>query len=60
MTGRPKRKWPLIRYAGPAAETSIGSMPIGNELSHRFYPMGVVCQPAPLSLAWLTPGFPFP
>ena len=25
-------KWPLIRYAGSAAETSIGSQPIGSEL----------------------------
>ena len=27
-----KRNWPLIRYAGSAAETSIGSKPIGSEL----------------------------
>ena len=24
--------WPLIRYAGSAAETSVGSKPIGSEL----------------------------
>ncbi len=27
-----KRQKPLIRYAGSAAETSIGSKPIGSEL----------------------------
>ena len=28
---------PLIRYAGSAAETSIGSKPIGSELRGQFY-----------------------
>jgi hypothetical protein len=25
-----KRRWPLIRYAGSATETSIGQKPVGN------------------------------
>lgn len=33
-----KRQKPLIRYAGSAAETSIGSKPIGSELRKGFYP----------------------
>jgi hypothetical protein len=36
MANREKQR-PLIRYAGSAAETSIGSKPIGSELSAGFY-----------------------
>lgn len=32
-----KKQRPLIRYAGSAAETSIGSKPIGSELNLGFY-----------------------
>ena len=32
MPNREKQR-PLIRYAGSAAETSIGSKPIGSEIS---------------------------
>lgn len=32
MNANMEIKKPLIRYAGSAAETSIGSKPIGNEL----------------------------
>ncbi|CAI8816724.1 protein of unknown function [Methylococcus capsulatus] len=39
-----KRQRPLIRYAGSAAETSIGSKPIGSELSARVYPKRHFCQ----------------
>jgi len=39
-----KRKRPLIRYAGSAAETSIGSKPIGSELNARVYPKRHFCQ----------------
>lgn len=39
-----KKQRPLIRYAGSAAETSIGSKPIGSELSLRFYPKWYFCQ----------------
>ena len=35
--GEAKKQRPLIRYAGSAAETSIGSKPIGSELSAGFY-----------------------
>jgi len=35
---------PLIRYAGSAAETSIGSKPIGSELTYRFYSGLRSCQ----------------
>jgi hypothetical protein len=40
MAGRntPERRRPLIRYAGSAAETSIGSPPIGHELGLSFGP----------------------
>jgi hypothetical protein len=40
----PKKQWPLIRYAGSAAETSIGSKPIGSELRARAYSKLQVCQ----------------
>lgn len=33
MKALQKRQRPLIRYAGSAAETSIGSKPIGSELN---------------------------
>jgi len=33
VTAAQKKQRPLIRYAGSAAETSIGSKPIGSELS---------------------------
>lgn len=40
----PKKQRPLIRYAGSAAETSIGSKPIGSELSARVYPEQHISQ----------------
>lgn len=43
MTAQEKQR-PLIRYAGSAAETSIGSKPIGSELRARVYPERLVCQ----------------
>ena len=49
MAARKKQR-PLIRYAGSAAETSIGSKPIGSELSTKVYPERPVCQ-AKLALA---------
>lgn len=36
-TGIAGKKKPLIRYAGSAAETSIGSKPIGSELEAGAY-----------------------
>jgi hypothetical protein len=39
-----KKQRPLIRYAGSAAETSIGSKPIGSELNMRVYPKRHSCQ----------------
>jgi len=39
-----KKQRPLIRYAGSAAETSIGSKPIGSELRERVYPERLFCQ----------------
>ncbi|WP_200387253.1 hypothetical protein [Thiocapsa imhoffii] len=45
-----KKQRPLIRYAGSAAETSIGSKPIGSELNARVYPEWPACQ-AGLALA---------
>ncbi len=39
-----KKQRPLIRYAGSAAETSIGSKPIGSELNVQFYPWCNPCQ----------------
>ena len=35
--GEAKKQRPLIRYAGSAAETSIGSKPIGSELEAGAY-----------------------
>lgn len=43
MAAQEKRR-PLIRYAGSAAETSIGSKPIGSELSYKLYPERPACQ----------------
>ena len=37
----PAQKGPLIRYAGSAAETSIGSTPVGDELGEKSIPRGV-------------------
>lgn len=39
-----ERQRPLIRYAGSAAETSIGSKPIGSELGREVYPKQYFCQ----------------
>jgi len=39
-----KKQKPLIRYAGSAAETSIGSKPIGSELNNGFYSGLRLCQ----------------
>ena len=39
-----KKQRPLIRYAGSAAETSIGSKPIGSELNAEVYPKRHFCQ----------------
>lgn len=39
-----KKQRPLIRYAGSAAETSIGSKPIGSELRARVYLERLFCQ----------------
>lgn len=50
MTAAQKKQRPLIRYAGSAAETSIGSKPIGSELNARVYPERPACQAA-LALA---------
>ena len=50
MTTARKTQRPLIRYAGSAAETSIGSKPIGSELNARVYPEKPACQ-AGLALA---------
>lgn len=43
MAAQEKQR-PLIRYAGSAAETSIGSKPIGSELNARVYPKRHFCQ----------------
>lgn len=42
-----KKQKPLIRYAGSAAETSIGSKPIGSELESEFYSGRRFCQVRP-------------
>lgn len=39
------QKKPLIRYAGSAAETSIGSKPIGSELMREFIPCDIFVKP---------------
>lgn len=44
MSGRPKRQRLLMRYAGSAAETSIGSKPIGTELEKKVYVRIGLCQ----------------
>lgn len=44
-----KKQKPLIRYAGSAAETSIGSKPIGSELESEFYSGRRFCQVRALS-----------
>ncbi|MBC7160574.1 MAG: hypothetical protein H5U26_00500 [Immundisolibacter sp.] len=47
-----QKKRPLIRYAGSAAETSIGSKPIGSELGVRMYSERPLClSRAELALA---------
>jgi len=51
MKALQKRQRPLIRYAGSAAETSIGSKPIGSELSTSFYSRGRTCQGVDLAPA---------
>ncbi len=56
-----KIRKPLIRYAGSAAETSIGSKPIGSELNYRVYSRIRSCQawfrypPAAKSLTFSQP-----
>jgi len=42
--GEAEKQRPLIRYAGSAAETSIGPKPIGSELSAGFYSWRSGCQ----------------
>jgi hypothetical protein len=44
VTAAQKKQRPLIRYAGSAAETSIGSKPIGSELNAEVYPKRHFCQ----------------
>ncbi len=44
MKALQKKQRPLIRYAGSAAVTSIGSKPIGSELNPRFYSRSRSCQ----------------
>jgi hypothetical protein len=44
MMATQKKQRPLIRYAGSAAETSIGSKPIGSELENEFYSGRRLCQ----------------
>ena len=44
MKALQKKQRPLIRYAGSAAETSIGSKPIGSELNGGFYSGWRICQ----------------
>lgn len=44
MMAAQKKQRPLIRYAGSAAETSIGSKPIGSELENEFYSGRRLCQ----------------
>ena len=44
VTAAQKKQRPLIRYAGSAAETSIGSKPIGSELNAEAYPKRHFCQ----------------
>ncbi len=49
MSLRQKRKRPLICYAGSAAETSIGSKPIGSELNPKPYSKDRECQDFPVT-----------
>lgn len=44
VTAAQKKQRPLIRYAGSAAETSIGSKPIGSELFVKISLVSVFCQ----------------
>lgn len=44
MIASRKKQRPLIRYAGSAAETSIGSKPMGSELKNGFYSGRLSCQ----------------
>ena len=39
-----KKQMPPIRYAGSAADTSIGSKPIGSELNGGFHSEWRLCQ----------------
>jgi len=52
VTAAQEKQRPLIRYAGSAAETSIGSKPIGSELNAEVYPKRHFCQ-AGLAMAGL-------
>lgn len=45
-----KKQRPLIRYAGSAAETSIGSKPIGSELRPVLYCERRRCQASQLGV----------
>ncbi|MBK8892826.1 MAG: hypothetical protein IPN64_01835 [Propionivibrio sp.] len=57
MIATRKNKKPLIRYAGSAAETSIGSKPIGGELNGGFYLDGAsvkFCPPLAQGLGYRT------
>jgi hypothetical protein len=47
MMAAQKKQRPLIRYAGSAAETSIGSEPLGNELWSKSYLGRNPCQVNP-------------
>jgi hypothetical protein len=56
MNRRLRKEWPLIRYAGSAAETSIGSKPIGSELGARCYSGAGNCQGRLAPTLRLSPG----
>ena len=55
MKALQKKQRPLIPYAGSAAETSIGSKPIGGELNPRFYSRSRSCQDIGLAPAMAIP-----
>lgn len=55
MMAAQQKQRPLIRYAGSAAETSIGSKPIGSELDLAFYPGLRPCQVSS-SPVWVSGG----
>ena len=50
MKALQKKQRPLIRYAGSAAETSIGSKPIGSELGANISPQGHFVKPKSMLL----------